>query len=125
VERRTFPVSRRVSATLDLMSALPTYAFATPVERLDSSAGAPRVDVDMVDMARRARLLRGCSSARGWDQVCDSTLSTTGHAPPIVVEMTVAVVPRTGWWLDQNETPASAPDMVIRGESAFSQKPRP
>ena len=48
-----------------------------------------------------------------------------GPAPPIVVEMTVAVVPRSGWWLDQNETPASPPDMVISGESAFSQKPRP
>ena len=52
-------------------------------------------------------------------------ISTTGQAPPIVVAMTVAVVPRSGWWLDQNETPASAPDMVIWGESAFSQKPRP
>jgi hypothetical protein len=62
--------------------------------------------------------------AEGWDQVCDSMVSTTGQAP-IVVEMTVAVVLRSGWWLDQNETPASAPDMVIRGESAFSHTPRP
>jgi hypothetical protein len=48
-----------------------------------------------------------------------------GRAPPMVVEMTVAVVPRSGWWLDQNDTPASPPDIVISGESTFSQKPSP
>ncbi len=51
--------------------------------------------------------------------------SATGQAPPIVLPMTVAVVPRTGWWLDQNETPASPPDMVISGESELTQNPRP
>jgi hypothetical protein len=40
--------------------------------------------------------LARCLSASGLDQACDLTISTTGHAPPIVVEMTVAVVPRSG-----------------------------
>lgn len=63
-------------------------------------------------------------STRG-GQVYEWTISTKGQAPSIVVEMTVVVVSRSGWWLDQNEAPASAPDMVIWGESASSQKPRP
>jgi hypothetical protein len=106
----------------------PCVRLRGPVERLNSSAGAPRLTLigSRVDLARRVPAVAWLlQRAEGWDQVCDSTISTTGQAPPIVVEMTVAVVPRSGWWLDQNETPASAPDMVIWGESAFSQKPRP
>ena len=53
------------------------------------------------------------------------TTSAMRQAPSMVVEMTVAVVRRSEWWVAQNETPASPPEIVIRGESAFSQKPSP
>lgn len=55
----------------------------------------------------------------------DVTTSATGRASPIVVEMAVAVVPRLGWWLDQNETSAIPPDIVISGAPAFNHRPRP
>ena len=70
---------------------------------------------------RRARSPAG----QGQPAASDSMTSATGQAPPIVLPMTVAVVPRAGWWADQNDTPASPPDMVISGESDFTQKPRP
>ena len=64
-------------------------------------------------------------SPHGDGQMLDFTTSAMGQAPPMVVEMTVAVVPRSGWWLDQNETPASPPDIVISGESDLQPEAQP
>ena len=97
-------------------------AFAKEPSSWGVASSRMRLPFDALD--HRQLPCTRCSTRDG-GQVCDATTSTTGQAPPIVVEMTVAVVPRCGWWLDQNETPASAPDIVIWLESASSQKPRP
>ena len=101
---------------------------STAPGRADPASCAPRRRaVGPAGRARRTADRRRATSPAGQGQpaASDSMTSATGQAPPIVLPMTVAVVPWAGWWADQKDTPASPPDMVISGESDFTQKPRP